>query len=80
MLLLGAFGAVAQVYQIKALHAARAATVVPILYANLWATFFGFILFAELPGPWTVLGGLVISASGLYIFHREQKSRDSVSR
>ena len=80
MLLIGAFGAAAQACQIKALHAARAATVVPILYVNLiWATFFGFVLFANLPDIWTVLGAGVITASGLYIFRRESASRDAIA-
>jgi len=59
---------------IKAYQAAPAPTVAPFSYVNLlWATMFGFILFSELPDLWTISGAIVIAASGLYIFHRENK-------
>lgn len=59
---------------IKAYQAAPAATVAPFSYVNLlWATLFGFVLFSELPDPWTISGAIVIAASGLYIFHRENR-------
>ena len=59
---------------IKAYQAAPVATVAPFTYVNLlWATMFGFILFSDLPDLWTVSGALVIVASGLYIFHRENQ-------
>ncbi len=59
---------------IKAYETSPAATVAPFSYVNLlWATMFGFILFAELPDLWTISGAVVIAASGLYIFHREHK-------
>lgn len=59
---------------IKAYQAAPAASIAPFSYVNLlWATMFGFILFSELPDLWTISGAIVIAASGLYIFHRENK-------
>ncbi|MBC8267166.1 MAG: DMT family transporter [Rhodospirillaceae bacterium] len=62
---------------IKAYQAAPAATVAPFSYVNLlWATMFGFILFSDLPDLWTISGALVIVASGLYIFHRENRRGD----
>ncbi|MBL6931302.1 MAG: DMT family transporter [Rhodospirillales bacterium] len=64
---------------IKAYESAPAATVAPFSYVNLlWATLFGFILFSDLPDLWTISGALIISASGLYIFHRENR-RGSVN-
>ena len=57
---------------IKAYQATPAATVTPFSYTMLlWATLFGFVLFADLPDAWTVAGALVIVLSGLYIFRRE---------
>jgi len=59
---------------IKAYESSLVATVAPFLYANIiWATLFGFILFSELPDLWTLTGAFIIAASGLYIFHREQR-------
>ena len=58
---------------IKAYEAAPAATVTPFGYASLvWAVFFGFVVFGDLPDRWTVAGAAVITMSGLYIFHRER--------
>ena len=44
----------------------------------IWATLYGFILFAELPDMWTVAGAVIIVGSGLYIFHREQRQDPGV--
>ena len=41
----------------------------------IWATFFGFAVFGELPDRWTIVGALVIAGSGLYIAHRERVRR-----
>lgn len=63
---------------IKAFESAPAATVSPFGYsALLWATLFGFVVFGELPDLWTVVGALIIAASGLYIVHRERVKRGS---
>lgn len=65
---------------IKAYQAAPAASVAPFSYVNLlWATMFGFILFSDLPDLWTISGAIVIAASGLYIFHRENRQRSMES-
>ena len=61
---------------IKAFEAAPAATVTPFGYSTLlWAIFYGFILFDELPDAWTLVGAGVIILSGLYIFNRERSLR-----
>lgn len=73
---LGLIGGVSHFTLIKAFAAAPIAVVAPFNYTNLiWATLFGFLLFSELPDRWTVLGALIIAASGLYAFFREQKRR-----
>jgi len=72
--LLGLMGGIGHFAMIKSLTSAPAAVVVPFTYTNLiWATLYGFVLFAELPDIWTVAGAAVIACSGLYIFHREQR-------
>jgi drug/metabolite transporter (DMT)-like permease len=71
---LGATGAIGHFFLIKALQAAPAAAVVPYSYLSLaWAIAYGFVLFAELPDFWTMIGAAIIAASGIYIFYREQK-------
>lgn len=72
MILVGFLGGVSQFTLIKAFQAAPAATVTPFSYSSLvWATLFGFLVFGDLPDRWTIVGAIVIAASGLYIFHRE---------
>ncbi len=72
MVTLGLISVASQFALIKAYGAAPAATVAPLTYTGLiWAVVLGFMLFGHLPDGWTVLGGALITASGLYIFHRE---------
>lgn len=64
---------------IKAFAAAPASVVTPFGYTSLiWATCFGYVLFAELPDTSTFVGAFIIILSGIYILHREnrQKLRD----
>ena len=70
---LGLFGAASHYTMIKAFEAAPAPTIAPFIYSNLiWATALGFVVFGDLPDLWTVLGALIIAASGIYIFYRER--------
>jgi drug/metabolite transporter (DMT)-like permease len=74
--LMGALGGAGHFALIKAFQRAPAAVVAPFSYVNLiWAIGFGFILFAELPDPWTVFGASIIAGGGLYILHRERVKR-----
>ena len=44
-----------------------------IVLCNVFFTFWGFLLFGDLPDQWTVIGALVIVASGIYVWLRERK-------
>jgi drug/metabolite transporter (DMT)-like permease len=58
------------------LQLAPASLLQPFAYTVLvWATLVGFAVFGNLPDLWTVLGALVIVASGLYTFARERRLR-----
>lgn len=71
----GLCGGIGHFALIKALTLSPVSVIAPYSYMNLiWATAFGFIIFAELPDTWTVAGAAIITASGLYVYHRE-KSR-----
>ena len=73
MAFLGMVSFVSQFTLIKAYQAAPAAVVAPYYYTMLiWATVFGFVLFDEVPDAETLLGALIIVASGLYIFREER--------
>ena len=59
---------------IEALRFAQASTVSPFRYvALIWAGVLGFLVFAEVPDAWTVAGGALIIAAGLYLIHRETR-------
>ncbi|MDH3595952.1 MAG: DMT family transporter [Rhodospirillales bacterium] len=61
---------------IKAYQAAPASVVAPFNYAILiWTVVFGYVIFGDLPGPWTLLGAAVIVLSGLYILRRERGAK-----
>lgn len=76
MALAGLFGTLGHFCMIKAFTNAEASQVAPYSYTNLiWASIIGFVLFGTLPDIWTYVGAGIIIASGLYIIHREQKTR-----
>jgi drug/metabolite transporter (DMT)-like permease len=62
-----------EVLVIRALDIAWAVVLAPVHYTMiLWGTFYGFVVFSELPDGWTLLGCAVIVASGFYTLHRER--------
>ena len=80
MAAMGGFGAAFQICIVRAYAAAPASAIAPYNYSNLlWTALFGFLVFAEVPDPWTVVGAGVITASGLYVFRRE-RLRSGISR
>ena len=69
---LGLWGAAAEFAMIKAFEVAPGAVVAPFQYTMIvWATFYGFVLFADLPDAWTLVGAAILITSGLYTFYRE---------
>ena len=72
MVAIGGFACAGHFAIIKAYQAAPAPIVAPFAYAILlWAVVFGYAVFGDLPGPWTILGAAVIVGSGLYVLRRE---------
>jgi len=59
---------------IKALEAAPASSLQPFNYTLLvFATIVGYIFFDSLPDFWTVIGAMIVVASGLYTIYRERR-------
>ncbi len=70
---LGAFGALGHWLLILAHRRAPASVLAPFFYAQLlWATALGFLVFGETPDRWTLVGGAIVMASGLYLVSRER--------
>ena len=71
---IGVTGGIAQLLLTGALRFAPVAVVLPMDYTGLiWASLVGWLLFAALPGPATLIGAPIIIASGLAILWREHR-------
>ena len=69
---LGILGTAGHFALIKAFESAPVSVIAPFDYSALiWAVLFGFVVFNETPDTFTILGALVITASGLYILRSE---------
>lgn len=78
---IGLVGAVGQLAMTTSLKLAPVSVVLPLDYSGLvWATLYGWLLFAVLPGPSTWLGAPLIVGSGLYIVWREHRLSRGVAR
>jgi len=76
MVLIGALGGGGHFLLILAHRRAPASTLAPFIYTQMiWTTALGFIVFRDVPHTWTVVGGLIVIASGLYLLHRETVRR-----
>jgi drug/metabolite transporter (DMT)-like permease len=80
LLAVGAFGSIGHFLLIMAHDRAPASVLSPFMYTQLlWATIFGYLVFANIPGPWTLVGAFIVISSGLYLLYREQKTRGAVA-
>ena len=80
MTLLGALGAAAHLLLIKALEASPASALQPFTYALLVsAALVGFLAFGEVPDAWTMGGGALVVASGLFAFYSERRLRPAAA-
>jgi drug/metabolite transporter (DMT)-like permease len=73
----GFFGAVGHWSLIVANRHAPAPVLVPFQYTQiLWLPLLGYVVFGDIPGTTTLVGGTVVVASGLYILYRQRIHRD----
>ncbi|CUH75999.1 DMT family transporter [Tropicibacter naphthalenivorans] len=79
--LIGAFGAMGHIAATTAHRWADASILAPVIYIQIFlAAAAGVMLFDTWPTVWTLGGGLIIVASGLYIWQRERAVRGKVRR
>jgi drug/metabolite transporter (DMT)-like permease len=70
----GAWGCIGHFALIRAHVLAPAPVLAPFMYIQiLWMSGLGFLVFDDVPGPFTVLGAAIVVSSGLYILYRERK-------
>ncbi|WP_299285831.1 DMT family transporter [uncultured Tateyamaria sp.] len=76
LIAVGLFGTVGQVLLVRAFSLAEAGTLAPFIYTGLiWAVIWGVVLFDERPDGATLFGALVIAGAGIYVWHRETRTR-----
>ena len=72
MVLIGALGGGGHYLLIRAHRLAPASTLAPFIYTQMvWTTTLGFLVFGDVPHYWTIVGGVIVISSGLYLLHRE---------
>lgn len=77
----GICGALGHWLLIKAYQKATTAALAPYPYSQIvWMVGLGWLVFADLPDLWTLVGAAIIVASGLYIVHREHRLRQAAAR
>jgi drug/metabolite transporter (DMT)-like permease len=71
---IGIFGSLTQWSIAQAFHEADATVVLPFDFTKLlWASLVGYLFFAEIPDPLTLLGGGIILGSVTYVAYRERR-------
>ncbi|MDP5221077.1 DMT family transporter [Ruegeria sp. 2205SS24-7] len=72
LVLIAVLAAAAEICVIKALELTLAVVVAPMHYTLiLWGTFYGWLVFGQLPDVWTWVGTALIVATGIYSLRRE---------
>ena len=73
IIFMASMAAIAELLVIKALEIALAVVVSPMQYTIIiWSSFYGFMVFDQLPDFYTLSGTAIIILSGLYTLHRER--------
>jgi drug/metabolite transporter (DMT)-like permease len=76
MLFTGLLGGGGHWLLIKAHQGAGASTLAPFMYTQIvWMVLLGWLVFADIPTLWTILGASIIIGSGLYLLYREEVVR-----
>ncbi|MFO1146928.1 MAG: DMT family transporter [Alsobacter sp.] len=73
---MGVYATVGHFLMIKAHHFAPAGVLSPFMYTQLlWMVTLGWLIFGDVPDHWTVAGGLIVVASGLYLLSQERRPK-----
>ncbi|SHI74393.1 Permease of the drug/metabolite transporter (DMT) superfamily [Palleronia salina] len=74
--LVGIFGGTSHIFATYAHRLADASILAPMIYIQIvLAAIASILVFGTWPTVWTLLGGLIIIAAGVYIWHRERERR-----
>jgi len=76
LFLAGFLGAIGQDFLARAYDAGEVSIVAPFDFMRLpVAAIFGFLIFSEVPDPWSITGTVIIIASAVYLLRRGQIER-----
>jgi drug/metabolite transporter (DMT)-like permease len=74
MAMTGLFGGFGHYLLVRGHRLAPASTLAPFIYTQMvWTSTLGFLVFGDVPHFWTIVGSIVVVASGLYLLHYERK-------
>jgi len=80
LLMLGSLGMLGHSMVTRAHDLAEASVLAPMVYSQIiYASFFGWLFFDSVPSRSTIVGTLIIVASGLYVWFRETRISSSTS-
>jgi drug/metabolite transporter (DMT)-like permease len=70
---IGLTGGLSHIFLTESYRHAPASVVAPLDYVSLlWAFFFGYVLFGEIPSLFVYLGAVLVAGSGLFVIWRER--------
>jgi drug/metabolite transporter (DMT)-like permease len=70
---IGVIGGLSHIFLTESYRHAPASVVAPFDYvALLWAFFFGYTLFGEIPSRYVYAGAVIVAGSGLFVLWRER--------
>jgi drug/metabolite transporter (DMT)-like permease len=73
LVMLGVLGGLSHLLLTESYRYAPASVVAPFDYVGLlWAFFFGFVLFGEIPSPYVYAGAAIVVGAGLFVIWRER--------
>jgi drug/metabolite transporter (DMT)-like permease len=71
---IGVIGGLSHIFLTESYRYAPASVVAPFDYvALLWAFFFGYVVFGEIPSRYVYAGATIVAGSGLFVIWRERK-------
>jgi drug/metabolite transporter (DMT)-like permease len=74
LIAIGIIGGLSHIFLTESYRWAPASVVAPFDYAALlWAFFFGYTLFGEVPTIHVYIGAAIVAASGLFVIWRERR-------
>jgi len=74
LIAIGVIGGLSHIFLTESYRYAPASVVAPFDYmALLWAFFFGYVLFGEIPSRYVYAGAAIVAGSGLFVIWRERQ-------